>query len=217
MKIAMIGYRDWAVSIYENISKEFLNFSYLKIYSENDFNRENLEIFNPDLVLFYGWSKIIPDDIISKFTCLMLHPSPLPKYRGGSPIQNQIIRGEKDSAVTIFVMDEGIDTGDIVGQKELSLDGDIPDIFDRMSRIGLELTIKFIMGDYIRIPQDSSRSSYFKRRKPYQSEITQEELVKSSGEYLYNKIRMLTGPYPSAYIKSSDGKKLLLKNVKLVD
>ena len=47
----------------------------------------------------------------------MLHPSPLPKFRGGSPIQNQIIRGEKISAVTIFKINKIIDGGDIYFQK----------------------------------------------------------------------------------------------------
>ena len=44
----------------------------------------------PDIVLFYGWSWKVSEKLINKFDCLMLHPSPLPKYRGGSPIQNQI-------------------------------------------------------------------------------------------------------------------------------
>ena len=217
MKVALIGYRPWAIGIYENISKDFPEFCYHKVYSEDEFDEESLNSFDPDVVLFYGWSKIIPLRIVSKFKCLMLHPSPLPKYRGGSPIQNQIIRGETESAVTVFIMDEGIDTGDIVGQRKMSLLGDIPDIFDRMSRIGLEITKDFLLGKYQVVKQDQSESTYFKRRTPDQSEITFEELKESSGSYLYNKIRMLTGPYPCAYIKTVDGKKILLKNVELID
>ena len=176
-----------------------------------------MENFNPDLVLFYGWSKIIPSRIVSKYKCIMLHPSPLPRYRGGSPIQNQIIRGEKNSAVTIFVMDQGIDTGDIVGQEEMSLDGDIPDIFNRMSKIGTSLTRRFLKGDYKRVEQNNKNATYFTRRKPAQSEITIEELSKSSGNHIFNKVRMLTGPYPSAFIKTIDGKKILLKKADMID
>ena len=217
MKIALIGYRDWAIKIYDSISREFSQFSYYKVYSQEEFSEEKLDSFDPDLILFYGWSRIIPPRIVSKYKCLMLHPSPLPKYRGGSPIQNQIIRGETESAVTVFIMDEGIDTGDIIGQKKMSLLGDIPDIFDRMSRIGLEITRDFLLGNYKVVKQDNSESTSFKRRQPRQSEITFEELAESTGTYLYNKIRMLTGPYPSAYIKTSDGKKILLKNVEIID
>ena len=217
MKIAMVGYRDWAIKIYESISSGYLAHSYLKIYSEEQFNRSALLDFSPDVILFYGWSKIIPSDIVCNFTCLMLHPSPLPKYRGGSPIQNQIIRGEKESAVSVFICDEGIDTGEIIGQEKISLEGNIQDIFDRMTSAGIKITSDFLSGDFIKIKQDSSKSTYFKRRKPHQSEITAEELAESSGEYLYNKIRMLTGPYPTAYIKTSDGKKILIKDAELVE
>ncbi len=217
MKIALIGYRSWAIEIYESISKTFYQNEYLKIYSASDFNESRLDSFGPDLILFYGWSKIIPERIVSQYTCLMLHPSPLPRYRGGSPIQNQIIRGEKDSAVTIFIMDEGIDTGDIVGQEKMSLSGEIDDIFKRMTEIGTTLTERFLEGNYSITKQNSQESTYFTRRKPAQSEITIEELIESPGHYIFNKIRMLTGPYPPAFIKTSDGKKILLKKVELVD
>ena len=217
MKIALIGYRSWAIEIYESVSKAFYKNEYLKIYSTSDFNESKLQSFNPDLVLFYGWSRIIPERIVSQYKCLMLHPSPLPRYRGGSPIQNQIIRGEKESAVTIFIMDDGIDTGDIVGQEKMSLSGEIDDIFKRMTEIGIRLTKKFLAGDYSETKQDNQDSTCFTRRKPAQSEITIEELASSSGEYIFNKIRMLTGPYPSAFIKTSDGKKILLKKVELID
>ena len=85
--------------------------------SKENFSIDEIARFSPDLVLFYGWSDIIASEIISEYSCLMLHPSPLPKYRGGSPIQNQIINGEVDSAVSIFLMDEGIDTGPICDRK----------------------------------------------------------------------------------------------------
>ena len=72
MKVALIGYRPWAIDIYENISKEFSEFCYHKVYSEDEFNEESLNSFDPDVVLFYGWSKIIPLRIVSKFKCLNL-------------------------------------------------------------------------------------------------------------------------------------------------
>ena len=59
----------------------------------------------------------------------MKHPSPLPKFRGGSPIQNQIINGKSDSAVSIFKISEKLDEGDIIYQKYLSLEGELSKIF----------------------------------------------------------------------------------------
>ena len=61
--------------------------------------------------MFYGWSWIVSKDLIENFTCLMLHPSPLPLYRGGSPLQNQIIEGKKTSKVSIIIMTEELDAG----------------------------------------------------------------------------------------------------------
>ena len=74
----------------------------------------------------------------------MLHPSPLPKYRGGSPIQNQIINGEKKSAVTIFKINNILDGGDIYYQKKISLEGSLNEIFDRIIKLGTEGTLRII-------------------------------------------------------------------------
>ena len=183
--------------------------------SKENFSIDEIARFSPDLVLFYGWSDIIASEIISEYSCLMLHPSPLPKYRGGSPIQNQIINGEVDSAVSIFLMDEGIDTGPIVRQKYLSLRGEITDIFRRLEIIGYELTADIIKNGLKPVRQTEDDVSYFSRRSPDQSEITLKELEEESAEYLYNKIRMLQDPYPNPFIRTRDGKKLLIKKAEI--
>ena len=140
----------------------------------------------------------------------MLHPSPLPKYRGGSPIQNQIINNEEISAVTIFLMDDGIDTGPILAQEAFSLKGGIDDIFKRISRLGYKLTVNILSNPINPKPQDHSQASNYKRRAPEDSEITLDELMHKPAHYLHNKIRMLQDPYPNAFISTSDGKKLFL-------
>ena len=143
----------------------------------------------------------------------MLHPSPLPKYRGGSPIQNQIIRGELDSAVSIFLMDDGIDTGPIAKQAYLSLKGSIEEIFSRIELIGYELT-KEILSDGVQfVVQKHEQATLFNRRKPHESEITLDELQSKSAEYLENKIRMLQGPYPKPYITTCNKTRLYIHEV----
>ena len=169
--------------------------------------------FQPDLVLFYGWSNIISDELIKDYTCLMLHPSPLPKYRGGSPIQNPIIRGEKKSAVTIFKMDRGIDTGPIAGQQEFNLEGSLNEIFKRIEIVGYNLTKDILLNGLNLNSQDNSKATTYKRLNPSLSEITKEDLNNSSFEYLQNKVRMLQDPYPNPYIKAKDGTKLFISKV----
>jgi methionyl-tRNA formyltransferase len=214
MKIACIGYRDWALNIYYKLAQT-LDSTFLIIKEKEEVQKEVLKDFQPDLVLFYGWSWYVPDEIIEQYKCLMLHPSPLPKYRGGSPIQNQIIAGEKDSMVTIFVMTQEMDAGDIVGQEYLSLEGSLSEIFDRIEKIGYKLTVDILTEGINPVPQDEARATYCTRRKPRESEITVDELTNKNAEYLYNKIRMLADPYPNAYIRTADGKKLKIKDVEV--
>ena len=73
----------------------------------------NISLNNPEIIFFIGWSWIIDDHLIKSNKCICLHPSPLPKYRGGSPIQHQIINGESLSAVTFFEMTNDLDAGDM--------------------------------------------------------------------------------------------------------
>tara|TARA_Y100001937_G_scaffold125956_1_gene193981 strand:+ start:4031 stop:4690 length:660 start_codon:yes stop_codon:yes gene_type:complete len=218
MKICCIGYREWALEIYNELyaqqvfKKMDVKFDVLIM---KEYDEKKIRDYNPTYILFYGWSNIIDKKIINDFECIMLHPSPLPKYRGGSPIQNQIIRGENDSAVTLFIMDEGIDTGDIIAQEYLSLEGNLNDIFKRIADIGLKLTKDILSNGFERRKQNDSESSYYLRRTPSESEICIDELESLDGEYLYNKIRMLQDPYPNAFIRTADGKKLKIKLVEL--
>jgi methionyl-tRNA formyltransferase len=206
MKVCCVGYRPWALEIYESIKDN--DYEVLIISSKKEYDEQKIIEYDPDYILFYGWSWIINSQLLEDFKCVMLHPSPLPKYRGGSPIQNQIINGEIDSAVTLFLMDSGIDTGDILAQEYLSLEGSLSDIFGRITKIGKKLTLDVLTNNYTLRKQDNENSSYFSRRKPSQSEITIDEIMTKSGEYLHNKIRMLQEPYPVSFIKTSDGRKL---------
>lgn len=218
MRIACVSYRQWALDIYDHLVNT-TDHIYLIIRSKNQFDIEALKDFNPDIILFYGWSWVVSEEITSNYKCVMLHPSPLPKYRGGSPIQNQIIAGEKTSSVSLFFMVNEMDAGPIIAQKEYSLEGTIDNIFNRITQIGIELTLHYILNkdEILSIPQDSSLATYCKRRKPSDSEITIDELKNQSGKYLYNKIRMLADPYPNAYIITKDGVKLIIKQVKICE
>ena len=216
MRIACVGYRKWALNIYDSLANS-LDHNFFIIRSKEQFSAEAIVDFNPDLILFYGWSWIVDIKIINKFNCLMLHPSPLPKYRGGSPIQNQIIRGEKKSMVSIFKMNNELDSGDILIQSPLSLEGDLSMIFDKIEKIGIQITKEILLNNPKPTPQDHDSATSFRRLKPEHSEITLNELTNKNAEYLFNKIRMLADPYPNAYIKTKDNKFLILKKVELKD
>ena len=79
----------------------------------------------------------------------MLHPSKLPDFAGGSPLQNQIIRNIKKSAITLFVMSKKIDQGNIIAQKMIMLTGELRDIFNRIIKTGTLLSLNIIKKNYI--------------------------------------------------------------------
>lgn len=216
MNIACITYRDWAIDIYEKLQEIFNEEHNFLIWKKREnYNSVKLKEFGPDLILWYGWSWKVEDIFVNNYESVMLHPSPLPKYRGGSPIQNQIINGEKIGAITLFRMNQELDKGDIYHQLPMSLSGSLEDIFKRISDLGFAATCDIINNNYILKSQDESKSSFYRRRSPNESEITIEELKTKSSEYLYNKIRMLTDPYPNAFIKTIDGKKLYIIKSKI--
>lgn len=216
MRIACVGYRDWAHRIYHRLSA-LEDHLFLQFRSKSHFDEAALRDFNPDLVLFYGWSWIVPTGLLNDFKCLMLHPAPLPRYRGGSPIQNQIINDDLDSEVCIFLMTEALDGGDVVARGALNLSGTLDEIFERITKVGYELTVKLLNTALEPVPQDEHGATYCRRRTPEESEITLEELTTKTSTYLYNKVRMLADPYPNAYFRTVDGKRLLFKHVELAD
>lgn len=234
MKVLYLGYRKWAYQILKTLLQQknnawkicavvtipkpeakFENLS-LPCYKFDPLDEKNtLKIIKKskaDVLLVYGWSWLIPKEVFEKYLTLILHASLLPKYRGGSPLQHQIIAGEKTSAVSIFKADRGLDTGDIYGQTPFSLEGSLDQIFKRIINKGTSATIKVLAGiakgSLQPATQNSSKSTTFKRRRPRESELRIKDFETKTSDELYNFIRALTDPYPNAYIICKDGKKL---------
>jgi len=222
--ILLCSYREWSDSICKKITSSFKDedvifticnttkkFSYL--ISKNNY----------DLIFFLGWSDIIDSEIVEKNICICLHPSKLPKYRGGSPIQHQIISGETSISISLFLMDDGIDTGPIIFQKDFNIENcELSDIFEKIIFWGIEGCSKIIK-DTIKeiplnpIPQNNMESSFFKRRKKSMSEINPEDFFRYTANELYNKIRSLQDPYPNAFIRCKDNTILYLIKSKVAE
>lgn len=240
MKIAFVIYRKWAFEILKKISSsadtiylitnkkaefsltEAKKYSNVYLIDENDNDKiyRTLQESKVDVVFFYGWSWIIKNNVLDNFLSLCLHPSPLPKYRGGSPIQHQLLNNEKTSAVSVFKMDQSIDAGDIYMQLPMSLSGDIHDIFKRMTNLGVKITRKFIV-DYkkgnVKFTPQKNLNKYppLKRREPEESEIKKEDLKNISFDKLHNLVRGLLDPFPNAYI-IYDNKRINILKIKKV-
>jgi methionyl-tRNA formyltransferase len=104
----------------------------------------------PDVIVVAAYGKILPAQILRlpSYGCINVHASLLPKYRGAAPIQCAIINGEKKTGITTMLMDEGLDTGDILLQEETEITGDdnTETLSKRLAEIGASLLIKTIKG-----------------------------------------------------------------------
>ncbi len=212
MKYVICAHRDYGINLYHNLKR---NFDFTLIKSKNDLKFNYIKKINPEIIFFPDWSWKVPEKIVNNFLCICFHEAPLPKFRGGSPIQNQIIRGITKTKTTAFIMNEQIDAGDIISQKTLSLEGSIQEIFSRMYENDYNLIHKIIAGKYKRKKQSGKPSTY-SRRKPEDSEL---KSLNYSKKYIYNFIRMLEDPYPNAFMRVGKHKlifkKAIYKNKKL--
>lgn len=129
---------------------------------------EELRQYPADVYVVAAFGQILSKEILEmpKFGCLNIHASLLPKYRGSSPIQWAVIDGEEKSGVTIMQMDEGIDTGDILYQKEILLDrketGE--SLFDKLTVLGAEAIVEVLPlleeGKLEPVPQNAEKASH---------------------------------------------------------
>jgi len=201
------AHRDWAKILYQKLSKRYK--SIILLTDPSNLTPRYLKKISPKYIFFPDWSWIIPKDIVNNYNCICIHESNLPKFRGGSPIQNQIIRGIKKTKSTAFFMTEGLDDGDILIQKSLSLEGSLEKIFERMIKNDYDMIVNILKGSYKRKKQ-KGKPTIFKRRKPEQSELKD---INFSKKYLYDFIRMLAVPYPNAFVKIGK-RKIIFKSAK---
>jgi len=196
------------MNVFKKLKKRYKNF--VLIDKPENLTMKKLVKINPKYIFFPDWSWIVPNEIINNYQCVCIHESDLPKFRGGSPIQNQIIRGIIKSKSTAFLMNNKIDAGKILIKKNLSLEGNLDDIFLRMEKNNYKIITEIINKKFTITPQ-KGKSSLYKRRKPSQSELKH---LNHSQLYLHNFIRMLSDPYPNAFIKIGK-KKIIFKSSEL--
>ena len=138
-------------------------------------------------------------------------PTPIqPTALPGSPLQNQVFSGVTKSALTLLRMNESVDAGPIFGQIPLDLKGSIEDLFVEMTRLGNRLTKRLIAdcvsGDLRFHDQDHTLATEFKRRLPSDSELIPSTVKKWRFEELEDRVNILKGPYPRAFISCESGK-----------
>ena len=179
---------------------------------------ELISSLKPDVIIVYGWYYMIPKIIrdIPKYGCWGIHQSLLPKYSGGAPLSWAIINGEEKTGVTLFRMEDGVDDGDIISQQSINIlkNNTIDDmqcksiytsyclLSDALANID---SIKFT-------PQRNLKDrKIWPQRKPEDGEIN----LGMSGHDMYNFIRAQAPPYPGAFIKTIDNKKIIIEKARI--
>lgn len=174
-----------------------INKNSLILRKKKDLTYKKVKEVNPDYIMFPHWSYIVQDKIIDNFKCICFHSSPLPYGRGGSPIQNMILRGFKETEVCSLLMKKELDAGPVYLRSKVKLSGSLDEIL---------LRIYGAVADQIKIfksknitPKDQSGEVYkFRRLNLKDNNIN----FKDSLESIYDQIRMLDSDiYPAAYSK----------------
>ncbi len=161
-----------------------------------------LHALSPDCIVVVAYGKLLPKSVLElpKYGCVNIHASLLPKYRGAAPIQWAVLKGESVTGVTTMQMDVGMDTGDILLQKEFA----VPDtmtsgqLFEALAPLGGELIVETLQrleaGQLTAIPQDDAAATHAPMLDRSLSEL---DFVNHSANQLHNQIRGLN-PWPCA-------------------
>jgi methionyl-tRNA formyltransferase len=159
--------------------------------------QQEFKDLNADIAVVVAYGLILPKEILNgtKFGCINIHPSLLPKWRGAAPIQYSIMSGARETAVDIIKMDEGIDSGDIIIEEKIMLNGDetylslAPFLANKGAEVLIQALNKIRNNNFSLQKQDSSLATYAKKIEKSECKLDWNEEV----EIIERKIRALSG------------------------
>lgn len=168
-----------------------------------------LKALNLDVILVMGWYFMVPESTrnLARNGAWGIHASLLPNYAGGAPLVWAMIEGESKTGVTLFMLSDGVDDGDIIEQVEISIEENetIKDVYEKAT-IASEEIIKRVFGDSSYVlkpkPQDKSKIKIYPQRSPDDGKIDWDWEEAKIDRF----IRAQTKPYPGAWTIIGDKK-----------
>lgn len=140
---------------------------------------EKIKEYNPDLIVTCAYGQIVPKEVLDapRLGCINVHASLLPKYRGGAPIHCAIMNGEEKTGITIMYMDVGMDTGDMISKREISITTSetLGSLSVKLSNLGASLLEEVL-------PSIINKTN--KREKQNNEEATYAKIIKRADEHL---------------------------------
>jgi methionyl-tRNA formyltransferase len=168
------------------------------IREAGDLTKDYLDKIGASCIFFPHWSTIIPPEIYEKYECIVFHMTDLPFGRGGSPLQNLIVREISETIITAFRCVKELDAGPVYLKTPLSLDGTAQEIYVRASKVVEDMIVAIIQKQ----PEPQEQSGevvIFKRRRKEDGNIAGLKSLRKTHDY----IRMLDADgYPRAFIET---------------
>lgn len=159
--------------------------------------RRRLTQLSPIYVFLPHWSFIVPADVYENFECVIFHMTDVPYGRGGSPLQNLILRGHKKTKMSALRCGAVLDGGDVYMKRPFGLEGSAGEIYTRMA-ILIEEMIQTILKRRPRPVAQKGKAVVFRRRKPEESNLVHA----ASPKQIFDFIRMLDADgYPRAFLE----------------
>jgi len=171
-------------------------------------NVERVRAMRPDLILVIGWTRLVGKEILGlpRLGAVGFHASLLPRYRGRAPVNWALINGETETGNTMFFLDGGVDTGDIIAQRPIPISGDdtCATLYLKVAAAAIEMLRENMpllrAGRAPRRRQDHSMATVMPKRTPEDGVI---DWGKDSAA-LDRWVRALTHPYPGAFTQVGD-------------
>ena len=193
--------KEWNIKSFNKYSVD-LKGDWHFVGSPEDLSIEFIKKTQPRYIFFPHWSWLVPEEITNNYECVCFHMTDVPYGRGGSPLQNLIARGHKNTKLTALRMVSKLDAGPVYGKIDLSLEGSAQVIFERAADFIYELIKKIVSSELEPVDQQGE-AVLFQRRTPEQSKIPESADINQ----LFDHVRMLDAElYPHAYIEHGDFK-----------
>ena len=217
MKILFCAYRDWTEVILYAISPTLRDNSLTHVRTPEELEKRALSE-EWDVIVLVGWSWKVPAEIVNSRLVIGMHPSDLPVYAGGSPIQNQILDGIEQTNATLFKLSEKFDDGEIIDKEPINLTGHLSQVFDSIAEATSNMILRFIRNfPNNTYTKQTGERHVVRRLKPEHSKLPlpDDGNGNMTCEELWNFIRCREDPYPNAYFEDETGR-LVIKLVEFI-
>jgi len=217
MKILFCAYRNWAENVLFHISP-ILGYNSLTLVRTPEELEKRTASEEWDVIVLVGWSWKVPAEIVDSRLVIGMHPSDLPMYAGGSPIQNQILDGIEQTNATLFKLSEKFDDGEIIDKEPIDLTGHLVQVFDNITKATSNLILRFVKNfPNNTYTKQTGERHVVRRLKPEHSKLPLPDNGNGNMtcKELWDFIRCREDPYPNAYFEDDTGR-LIIKRVEFI-